>query len=231
MSAPGLLRATLVIAGKDLRLESRTWDTLSSGAVLALVILLLFSFAFSFDTLQELGAERLVPGVLWAMIAFAAVVTLTRSMDQERRRDTLAALFMSPVDRAAIYAGKLLANLVKLALLIAVLLPLTAVLFDYRLGPVFLPLLLVALLHGAGLTVLGTLFAGVSVRLGRGEALVAILLFPAATPLLISAVSCTGATIAGEPLSSVSTWLLLAAGFDVLYLSIALLTFEFVLEE
>ena len=95
----------------------------------------------------------------------------------------------------------------------------------------FPSILLVAVLHGFGLTVLGTLFSGISVRLGRGEALVATLLFPTATPLLISAVRCTGDLLAGESLESVKTWMLAAVGFDLLYLMLALLTFEFVLEE
>ena len=231
MNSPGFLRSTWIVAAKDLRMESRTWETVTAGGVLALVVLLIFNFAFSFDTLRELGPARLVPGVLWTMLAFAAVVTFTRSMELERRRDTLAAMFMAPVDRGALYGGKLLANLVKLALLVVILLPLTAVLFDYPLLPLAGPLLLVVGLHGIGLTELGTLFAGVSVRLGRGEALVATLLFPAASPMIISAVRCTGAVLAGEPLASVHTWMLASVGFDILYLVVALMTFEFVLEE
>jgi heme exporter protein B len=231
MSGPGFLRSSWIVAAKDLRMESRTWETVTAGGVLALVVLLIFNFAFSFDTLRELGPPRLVPGVLWTMLVFAAVVTFTRSMELERRRDTLAAMFMAPVDRSALYCGKLLANLAKLALLIVILLPLTAVLFDYPLLPVLFPMLLIVGLHGIGLTELGTLFAGVSVRLGRGEALVATLLFPAASPMVISAVRCTGAALAGEPLSNVKTWLLAAVGFDILYLVVALMTFEFVLEE
>ena len=93
------------------------------------------------------------------------------------------------------------------------------------------PLMLVLFLHGLGLTELGTLFAAVSSRLGRGEALLATLLFPAATPLIISAVKCTAACLAGRPLATVSQWLLMATGFDLLYFFVALMTFEFVLED
>ena len=103
--------------------------------------------------------------------------------------------------------------------------------FDFDLFAVALPLLLVLFLHGLGLTELGTLFAAISTRLGRGEALLATLLFPAAAPLIISAVKCTAACLADGSLSSVSHWLMIAAGFDVLYFFVALLTFEFVMEE
>jgi hypothetical protein len=37
--------------------------------------------------------------------------------------------------------------------------------------------------------------------------------------------------LAGEGLQPVSRWMLVAVGFDVLYLFVGLLTFEFVVEE
>jgi len=227
----GFFRACRVVAAKDLLLEWRTLETLSSTAIFSLIVLVIFNFTFGFGTVKEMGVERLVPGVLWTVLAFASVVGMTRSLQVERLRDTLTALFLAPVDRGALYAGKMLANLVKLTLLQIILLPLTALLFNFDLTRAGLPLLLVMFLHGLGLTELGTLFAGVTVRLGRGEALLATLLFPAASPLLISAVKSTAAVLEGRSLGTVSNWLLVAAGFDVLYLFVALLTFEFVLEE
>lgn len=231
MSAVGFFRATGVVAGKDLRLEWRTWETLSSTLIFSLTVLVVFQFAFGLGAVREVGAARLVPGVIWTVVAFAAVVGMVRSLQLERPRDTLGALFLAPVDRGAIYAGKMLANLVKLAILQAVLLPMTAVLFGYDLRSMAAPLALVSLVHGLGLTELGTLFAGVTTRLGRGEALLSVLLFPAASPLLISAVKCTGAAMEGKPMAEVSHWLLVAAGLDALYLLVSLVTFEFVLEE
>ena len=76
-----------------------------------------------------------------------------------------------------------------------------------------------------------SVFAAITVRVGRGEALLATLLFPAASPLFISAVKCTTAVLEGQPWERWSNWMTLAAGFDVLYYILALLTFEFVLED
>jgi len=227
----GFARAAWIVAAKDLRLEWRTWETLSSTLVFSLTVVVVFQFAFGLGTVRELGAARLVPGVIWTVVAFAAVVGMLRSLQLERARDTLGALFLCPVDRGAVYVGKAFANLVKLSLLQALLLPLTAVLFGHVLLPILVPLGLVCLVHGIGLTELGTLFAAVTTRLGRGEALLAVLLFPAASPLLISAVKCTAAALAGEPLATVSRWMLVSAGLDALYLLVGLATFEFVLEE
>jgi heme exporter protein B len=231
MRPPGFLRASALVAAKDLRLEWRTLETLASTIVFSLTVLVVFSFAFGAGAVRQLGVERLVPGVIWTILAFASVVAMARSIQLERARDTLSALYLAPVERGALYVGKMLANLVKLAVLGAVLLPLTAVFFDYDLIAVAAPLAFLLFLHGLGLTELGTLFAAISTRLGRGEALLATLLFPAASPLLISAVKCTAACMALRPLSSVSQWLLVAVGFDVLYFFVALLTFEFVIEE
>jgi heme exporter protein B len=231
MSPVGFLRACRLIALKDLRLEWRTWDSLSSTLIFTLIVLVVFHFAFGSEAASSLGAERLLPGVIWAVLAFATIVLLVRSVQLERGRDTLAALYLAPIDRGAIYAGKLAANLIKITVLQAALLLLTALFFDHDLGPALPALALVLVVHGCGLAELGTLFAGITTRVGRGEALLAVLLFPTASPLLISAVECTAAALAGRPLATVSSWLGVAVGLDALYLFVALLTFEFVLEE
>jgi heme exporter protein B len=231
MRPVGFFRASAIVAAKDLRLEWKTFESLASTVVFSLIVLVVFSFAFGVGSAAEFGAERLVPGMLWTILAFGAVVGMTRSMQLERRRDTLGALFLAPIDRGALYMGKMTANLFKLTLLQWVLVPLTAVFFDYSLAGRVWILLGVLFIHGVGLTELGTLFAGITTRIGRGEAFLATLLFPAATPLLISAVKCTAACLNDQPMSEVTNWLMLAIGFDVLYLFVALLTFEFVLEE
>lgn len=232
MNRVGFFRASWVVAAKDLRLEWRTLETLSTSVVFSLIVLLIFNFGFSFATIRQLGAARLVPGVVWTVLAFASVVSMTRSMQIERQRDTLAALFLAPVDRGALFNGKFLANLVKLTLLQWIVVPLSAVFFDYDLFSIAGPMALVLFLHGLGLTELGTLFAGVATRVGRGEALLATLLFPAVAPLFISAVKCTEALLAGDGLvGATRTWLLVTLGFDFLYYFVALLTFEYVLEE
>lgn len=231
MKPLGFFRASARIAGKDLRLEWRTLETLSSSLVFSLTVLVIFSFAFDPAVLRRVGSDRLVPGIVWTVLAFAAVVGMTRSFQLERYRDTLLGLWLAPVDRSAVFAGKCLANLIKLVVLEVVVLPLSAVLFDYDLLAVAGPLAGVVLLHSLGLTTLGTLFAAVVMRVGRGEALLATLLFPAATPLFISAVKCTGGLLGQGDLTDQSRWMLLTAGFDVLYFVLALLMFEFVLEE
>jgi heme exporter protein B len=231
VSGPGTLRAAWIVAAKDLRLEWRTFDALSAMLLFSLIVLVVFNFAFDLTTVRQVGAARLVPGVLWTTFAFSGIIGFARSFQVEKLRDSLTALVLAPVDRGALFAGKALANLVTLAALQALLLPLSAVFFDYDLLAVAAPLGFVVLLHTVGIALLGTLFAAVAVRVGRGEALLATLLFPVASPLLISAVKCTTAVLDGNGLDSVRHWLLVSAGFDVLYFLLAVLTFEFVLED
>ncbi|MCP3980370.1 MAG: hypothetical protein GY716_13795 [bacterium] len=231
MKPPGFLRATALVAAKDLRLELRTWETLGSSLIFSLIVLVIFNFAFGLDAVREFGAQRLVPGVVWLVLAFAAVVGMARSMQLEVQHDTLTALFLAPVDRGTLYLGKLAANLVKFTALQWIVLPLSAVFLNYDLLGIVGPLLLVLFLHGLALAEMGTLFAAVVTRVGRGEALLATLVFPAVSPVLISATKCTSALIAGDSLQSVWRWMAITATFDVLYLLVSWVVFEYVLEE
>ncbi len=228
---PGFFRGAAAVAGKDLRVEWRTLESMTAMALFSLVVLLVFSFAFSLGTIRELGPARLVPGVLWTVFGFASIVGFARSFQGERRNDTLSGLRLAPLDAGAVFVGKALANLLKLSLLELLVLPLSAVVFDYDLFAAGGALALVVLLHSLGLTAFGTLAAAVAARLGRGEALVATLLFPVCSPLFISAVKCTRTAIELRPLGDDSMWLGLAGGWAVLFTLVALLAFDHVLEE
>jgi heme exporter protein B len=228
---PGFFQAAIIIARKDLRIEGRTKETLSATILFALVELVVFGFAFDLDTIRRMGPGKVVPGLLWMTLAFSAIVGFARSFRLERAREALIAVALSPIDRGAVFVGKWIANLALLLMLTAVLLPLTALFFDVNIVDVALPLALVVLLHTVGLAALGTLFAAVVSRLGRGEALLATLLLPAATPLFLSAVHCTGSVLQATALSADRQWLLLALGLDVLYVLVAILIFDAILEE
>lgn len=228
---PAFFRAAWIVAAKDLRLEWRTLHGLSAMGLFSLVVLVVFSFAFDVPAMREIGPARLLPGILWVTFAFAAIVGFTRSFQLERHSQSLAAMALAPVDRGAIYTGKAAANFVQVVVLETLLLLLAAVLFDEGVLDAPLRLAAVTALHTLGLAEIGTLLAALATGLGRGEALLATLLLPAATPLLLSAVRCTGAVLAGEGFASYRPWILVAAGLDVLYFFVALLVFEFLIED
>jgi heme exporter protein B len=228
---PGYFRGVWTVAAKDLRIEWRTLENLSAMALFSLIVIVVFNFAFELSTVRELGADRLVPGVLWTTLTFSGIVGFTRSFHLETRRESLTALLLSPVDRGALLLGKVLSNLFQLLVLELLIVPLSAVLFDFDLAGAAGPLALVLLVHTAGISVIGTLLGAVATRVGRGEALLATLLFPVATPLFISAVKCTAAVLGSGGLPAVSRWMWISVGFDMLYLFTGLLVFQFVVEE
>jgi heme exporter protein B len=228
---PGFFRSSWLVAAKDLRMEWKTFERLVSMALFSLVVMVIFNFAFDLVTIRRLGASKLVPGVLWITLAFSGIIGFTRSFQLEHRRDSMIALMLAPADRGAIFLGKMIANLTTVWILQIVIVPLSAVFFNYDLVSVALPMAVVMGLHTIGIAELGTLFAAVATRLGRGEALLATLLLPTATPLFLSAVKCTEAVLAHETLGSMWRWLAVTSGLNVLYLLVALATFEYVLED
>lgn len=227
---PGLFRSAWSVAAKDLRLEWRTFDSLAAMLLFAMVLLLIFAFAFGATGAGEIEPEKLVPGVLWSAVSFTSLIAFSRSFQTEERQETMVALLHTPLDPSALFAGKLLANLCLVAVVEAALLPLSAIFFSLDLRPVLGSLLPILVLHTFGLGVLGTLAGAIATRLQRGEALVAVILLPLASPLLISAIECTGTVVAGRGLGSLGAWIWGTVAFDVLFLSIGLLTFEFVVE-
>ena len=225
------LGGALRIAGKDLRLEMRQLSGLTAMLVLAIAIVMAFAFCFVLPTMRRLGPERLVPAVLWIALLFSSLSGLRQAFASERERETLTALVLCPVDPSAIYLGKLLANLVIVAILEAILLPLTAVLFGWDLAAALPAVALVVFLHTLGFVALGTLFSAMVTRLRQGEALLAILMLPLSVPLIISAGKATSVAIALQPLSEVRFWLGLTAVFDALALAGSLLLFSTLVEE
>ena len=228
---PGFFHAAWLVAAKDLRMEWRTLERLAAMVLFALVVLVIFNFAFDLATVRQVGTSKLVPGVLWITFTFSGIIGFTRSFQLEHRRDSLLGLMLAPVGAGAIFVGKATANLATLWILQIVILPLSAVFFNYDLIGIAGPMAVVIGLHSIGLAELGTLFAAMATRLGRGEALLATLLLPTATPLFLSAVRCTEAVLGEMPLASVSHWLAVASGLNLLYLLLALLTFDYVLED
>jgi len=225
------LRTAWLIARKDLRQELRSWHSLATMASLALAIQ--FSFAFTLGTagMARLGAEKLVPSVLWITLVFAALVGFRNSYLLESERDALSGLRMAPADRSAIFLGKLGANFAAVMILEAAVVPLAALFFGFDLPAVWGPLAVVLAVHTFGLAATGTLLGGLVNRMHRGESLLAILLLPLLVPLLISAGRSTGAVLAGRPLAEVRFWIVFAGAFGAVLASAAVLFFEYLLEE
>jgi len=224
----GALSAVRLLVWKDLLLELRTKEILTAMAVFALLAAVVFNFAFYPSPAQ---AAALLPGMLWVTLAFAATLGLSRSFVLEREQQCLEALRLFPVDRSLIYLGKAAANLLFLLLVAVLILPAMAALSGIALGSRLLPLAAVILLGGMGLVAVGTIFSAMSVHTRIREVLLPVLLFPIASPVLIAGVKATAGILAGWPLRAVLPGLRILAAFDLVFLVLGYLLFEFLLEE
>lgn len=215
------------IAGKDLRAEMRTKEAINASLSFALVILLLFSFAF--DPTAEQTRE-ISGGLLWLVFAFAGALILNRSFARELTNDCLDALVASPVSGAALFLGKCLANMALLMAVELVCLPVFGIFYNVRWAHRFWPLLLTLALGTWGIAVIGTVFSALTVNLRLRELMLPTLVYPLLIPALMAAIQITTALLAGQPLAGdLANWLKLLIGFDIIFTALALGLVETVL--
>lgn len=222
------LRVVALVAGKDLRTELRSREQAVSLLVFALLLLVVFHFAFDV-TIPDFAAFG--PGMLWVAFIFSGVLALNHAFRIEREQDRIEAILMAPIDRSAFYLGKVLSTLVVMTAVEIVLVPLAALLFnrafDGRLALTGLALVL----NTIGFAAVGTLFAAITTQTRRSEMLLPILLFPVAVPIALAAVRTTGHLLAGRPFERYANWVWMSVAYDLIFLAAAVLLFDFVLDE
>jgi heme exporter protein B len=220
-------RAAAILLTKELRLEFRTRELLSATVIFALVVVVLFSFAFDPTNAES---RRYGPGLLWIAFLFAGSLMLNPSFAREQANDTLDALRMAPVSSFAILSGKMLANFIFMSLAEVVLVPVFAVLYNVSLTGVVWRLILVLVLGTSGLVITGTVFSAISAHARMRELLLPLLLLPILAPLLIAAVEAT-ASLLTEDAALDRTWVAFLAGFDIVFLTASWLLCDYLVEE
>jgi len=213
------------IVSKDLALEKRSREMLSSMFIFSLIVILIFSF--SFDLAVE-RANTVAPGVLWVAITFAGMLGLARSFVLERDQGCLDGLLLCPVDRSILYLGKMLGNLIFISLTQVIIVPLCFALFNLPFHALLLPVILLGTL---GFSSVGTLVSAMTVHARAREVMLPILLFPIVMPALIAAVKLTAGVLDGQAWSQMRNWLQLLVGFDVVFFVLSYLAFEYIVEE
>jgi heme exporter protein B len=168
-------------------------------------------------------------GVLWTTFAFAGTLGLNRSMAIEKDRGCMDGLLLAPVDRAAIYFGKVISNLAFMLIVEAIVLPMYSVLYNVNLFQA--GLLGVILLGSIGYTAVGTLLSAMSVQTRTRDVLLPILLFPVAIPVLLAAVKASSGILSGLEFSEILTPLNLLIVYDAIFIAIAFMVFDYVVEE
>jgi heme exporter protein B len=223
---PSFLKAMFAVVEKDLAAEFRSRELLSAMLVFSMLVILIFNFALE---LEPDIRRKVTSGVLWATFAFAGTLGLNRSMAIEKDRGCMDGLLLAPVDRAVIYFGKVISNLAFMLIVEAIVLPLYGVLYGVNL---FQPGLIVVILLGSiGYTAVGTLISTMTIQTRMRDVLLPILLFPVVIPVLLASVKASAGFLEGAEFSEILTPLNILIVYDVIFIAVAFMVFDFVVEE
>ena len=222
----GYFRAAAAIYAKDIRLEVRTKETIS--AVLAFAVIVAFIFGFAFDPSPAIVAI-VGPGIVWVAYVFTGILGMNRTFAIERDRGTLEGLLLAPVGRESIYAGKLASTTTIMIAVELLLYPVFLLLFDLNLFNVWFAIITLA--ATVGFAAVGTLFSAIAAHTRAREVLLPLLFLPVVLPVIIGAVSSTGAALEGTGWDGMGRWLQFIVAFDAVFLVLSSWAFDFVLEE
>ena len=226
--AGDLVRTTVAVARKDLKVEWRTKTAFMSSLVFAVLVLAVLYFA---RDKTAVGDFDIAPGALWVTFTFAGMLGLNRAFLLERENRALDGLRLSPVSPTALFLGKVIANLVFLGVVELVSLPLFILFYDVPIWRQLPMLLAVVALATVGYVAVGTLLSAMVVRTRFSEVMLPVLLLPFLVPPIVSAVQLTWRILALRPLSELTGWLSLLAAFDIIFFTLSLLLFEAILVE
>jgi heme exporter protein CcmB len=218
-----------LVMQKDLLIEVRSREIVYTTVFFAVSCVLVFSFGFVNEGTAVEGAAA---GILWIAIAFSGTLALGRAFDRERQSETLRALLMAPAERPALYVAKLAGVLVILFAVEMLVVPLVALLFEAPVGRH--PWMLAGLLATGtvGFAAVGTLFSSMLVRARSRDVLLPVLLYPVTIPVIIAGVRGTAALLQADSDPAIArAWLALLVSFDVVFVTLALWTFEPVMTE
>lgn len=220
------LGKVMTIFFKDLLSEFRTKAVASSVLVFAILVIIIFNFAFESDS-DTIGL--VAPGVLWVTFTFAGVLSMNRTFVMEKEKGCLEGLMLCPVSRDVLYWGKMISSLVFMLIIEAVVFPIFLILFDL---PLWMPrLAIVALLGTLGFASVGTLFSALAANTKARDMALPIIFFPVVVPVIIAAVKATDLILNSGTWHEMSSWLEILIAFDVIFLVVSALVFEFVIEE
>jgi heme exporter protein B len=224
------LPAMWAVVWKDLQIEGRTRQTVSIMVMFSLVATVMFNFALGLDLD---AARNVATGLLWATILLAGTLGLTRSLAIERENQSFDALLIAPVERHAIYLGKVIAISLFTLLLEAILVVLFTIFFNKPFWQP--PVLLILLLGTIGYIAAGVLVTSMTVQARSRDVLLPVLLLPLSLPLVLPAAEAVALYMSFTP-PDAPTWtevqspILLVLAYDLLMIMVGVFTYHYVVE-
>jgi len=231
------MRRIWAVIWKDTLTERRTKAAFNAMAFFAGIVLLIFAFALGPDTpgfgpAGQTLLQYVSPGLLWVAILLTAVLALGRSFQIELENGALEGLRLYPGDRRSIGIGKIISNVLTLAAMEILVVPIGAILYNLDLWPKLPALSGVLFLATIGLAAVGTFYAALTANLRAREVMLPLLLFPVMVPVVLGAVKATNLIINGTLMTDeLGLWIRLLIVFDVIFVTVCILTFEYVIEE
>ena len=221
------MNVLLAVLWKDLVTEWRGRDRAVAMVLFSLLVVVIFHFALPGGATEK--TAEMAPGLLWVAYVFAAILGLNRAFSLELENEAIAGLALAPCDRGWVFLGKAAANFLILALVQLLTAIVFVLVFDLQWLPVAVPLAGVVALGSLGICAMGTLFAAVAVRTRFREVMLPLLLLPLLIPILAGSVHATGDLLGRGEVGLEPIQLLLVA--DAIYLIVAYLSFDYVLDE
>lgn len=215
------------IVWKDILSEFKTKEMLCSMFLLAILILTIFIFSIDLSKVKTIDVA---PGILWVAFIFAGTIGLNRSFLNEKENDCLLGMMVTPIDRSAIYFGKMIGNFIFMAIMEILIFPVFIIFFNLSFQNLT-GIILVFFLGTLGFVGLGTLLSAMSATFKTREIMLPILLYPLTVPVIIASVKTTGMILRGKSLESGMAWLKLLIAFDIIFIVTSFMVFEFVIEE
>jgi len=220
------IKAVLAILRKDLLNEKRSFITLGSLLVFALVVVLIFLFAF--DLVVSMRTEA-ASAVVWVALCFAGTLSLDRTLAVERDSDGMDGLRLAPFDPVVIFIAKVVVNwlfMLGTALIVVCVYAVFGNLSLFSAG-----FALVILLGTLGYITVGTLVGTLNMQMKARGPMLSVLLFPLLIPLILAAVNASTLVLNGSDPQGLNTWLGVLAGYDLLFLAAGLILFDKTLDE
>jgi len=222
------------ILRKDIVMELRTKEMLTSMGLYALLVLVVYYITLS-QAGENFDVRGIAAGLLWLVFIFTSLLGLNRSLVHEKDQGCLDALLLSPIDRPVIFFGKAVGNLIFLMIVEAFIVPLFFFIFlasslDRPMGPLWM-IVLALFLGSVGIAGVGTLLATMSVNTKGKDFILAVLFIPIMFPLLLAVVAGTSVVLQADPEYVRTYWQMmgLALGYDAIMLLGAYALYEFVL--
>lgn len=213
----------LAVLRKDILVEARSRTSVNAMIFFAATVLLIFSFALGPNPDRLKAATG---GLLWLAFVFAGLLAFGRTYQLELENNAWEGVLLIARHRSAIYLGKVLGAAVVIYAVEVVIVPLMAILYNLGLGSNVPALILVTVLGTLGYAAIGALYGALTLSLRAREILLPLLLLPVVVPLLLAAVEATNAVFTGSG-GDIHLWLEVLAAFDIIFLTIGLLTFEY----